>query len=213
MTDVNVEADSELLNSRINALSVVVNMIDSDLEAMGESRVTRHKSEEGEMDKISYTSELKKLHGNLISAHKALTDRVRECRLKGMTSDQIHDAFWPNVLLYGNFKPNTVVLKDYGISVDLAFSELMNFLIEKKPVDSKASLRKRNRLLNDKLTALMEKRRCQLQLLPEDDYGTFSLSQWTVYASKEFSEGDPTTGTRTGGIPLLRHNSDLVKGE
>lgn len=194
MTDVTVAVDSEFLNSRINALSEVVNMIDNDLEAMGESKVAPRKSEEERVDKMSYIIEFQRLHRNLISAHKALTDRVTECKSRGLTSDQIHDAFWPNVMLPGNPKPSTVVLKDYGRSVDLAFFDFMNFLIEKKPVDSKEALRKRNRLLNDKLTALMEKRRCQLQLLPEEDYGTFSLSQWTVFATKEFSEGDPAAG-------------------
>jgi hypothetical protein len=86
----------------------------------------------------------------------------------------------------------------------------MNFLVTKTPVDSKELLRKRNRLLNDKVAALMEIRKCELQLLPEDDYGPFSLSQWTVFALKEFSEGDPTTGAPASDIQLLRHKSDLI---
>ena len=211
MNAVTTAVDSELLNSRINGLSEVVRMIDDDLEVIGESRIVSRKTEEEKMDKVLYAAELLKLQRNLISANKALTDKVNECKGKGLTSEQIHDAFWPNVMLPGYSKSCTVVLKDYGRSVDLAFFALMDFLLEKKPVDSKEFLRKRNRLLNDKLIALTEMRRCQLELLPEDDYGTFSLSQWTVYAAKEFSEGDPTVGTCPGGIPLLRQNGDLVK--
>lgn len=205
------EVDSELLNARINGLSEVVRMIDDDLDAMGEKISAKRVTEEEErVDKVSYAAELQKLHRNLISANKALTDRVNECKGKGLTSDKVHDAFWQNVILPGYSKPSTVVLKDYGRSVDSAFFALLDFLTEKRPVDSKEYLRKRNRLLNDKLTALIELRKCQLQLLPEEDYGTYSLSQWTVFATKE---GDPTAGTRPGGVPLMRGNGDLVKGE
>ena len=194
--------DPDFLKARIQALTDVVNVIDNDLEAMGEKDSVSRRIREDKMDRCLYASELTQLHHNLITANKALTDRVREVKARGLTSDQLHDAFWPNVMLPGSTKPSTVVLKDYGRVVDSAFNALMNFLIEKKPVDSKEILRKRNRLLNDKLTSLMEIRKCQFELLPSDDYGPFSLSQWTQFSLRELTRGDPAKGTCPSSPPL-----------
>jgi hypothetical protein len=207
------DTEPEFLKAHIDALTAAVTHIDSDLKDIGCSDFIQINVREEKVDKVVYASELKRLHNNLISANKALTDRVLECQNSGMTPDDVNDMFWPNVTLPGSHKPSNAVLKDYGRAVDTAFGIFMNFLVMKTPVDSKEFLRKRNRLLNDKIAALMEIRKCQLQLLPDDDNSTFSLSQWTLFALKEFSEGDPATGTSPSGIPLLRHNSDSIHDE
>jgi hypothetical protein len=204
------DTEPEFLRARINGLTDAVAHIDSDLKDIGCSDFIQINVREEKVDKVVYASELKRLHQNLISANKALTDRVLECQNNGMTRDDANDMFWPNVTLPGSNKPSNAVLKDYGRAVDQAFGTLMNFLVMKTPVDSKELLRKRNRLLNDKVAALMEIRKCEMQLLPDDDNGPLSLSQWTVFALKEFSEGDPATGSTQSGIPLLRHNSELL---
>ena len=209
------ESNSELLNSRITALTDLVSTIDRELEEMGNNvwPGPQKKFKEEKMDKVLFASEYERLHSNLTMANKALLDRVTECRKRGLTSDVLRDIFWPNVTLPGCSKPGTVTLKDYGCAVDNAFYALMNFLLEKSPEDSKEFMRKRNRLLNDKLTSLMELRKCQLELLPDEDYGVFSLSQWTLFALKELPEIDPTTGKPPSGIALLRRNFDVVKVE
>ncbi len=167
------ESNSELLNSRISALTDLVNTIDRDLEEVGNNVWPRpqKKFKEEKMDKVLFASEYERLHSNLNMANKALVDRVTGCRKRGLTPDVLREIFWSNVTLPGWSKPGTVTLKDYGCAVDNAFFALMNFLLEKSPEDSKEFMRKRNRLLNDKLTSLMELRKCQLELLPDADYG------------------------------------------
>jgi len=199
--------DSEFLNVRIQALTDVVNVIDNDLEAMGRDEYVSRKRKETDMDKVSYASELKRLHQNLISANKTFIDRVRECQARGLKQDEIDDAFWPNVMLPGCTKASTVILKDYGRVVDNAFNELMTFLIERKPVDSKKEMRKRNRLLNDKLISLLEIRKCQYELLPLEDYGPFALSRWSLYRPEDPSEIASLAGAGQICPPLLGSSS------
>ena len=207
--------DSELMNARIKALKVTVESIGAVLTRHGYDTGSLEdisNKEDKHMDKIAYSTQMYRLNQTLLSANKALADRVKECQSKGYSADQAKDAFWPDVLLPGFSKPSIAYLKDYGRAVDDAFFALMNFLAEVEPVDSLEFLRKRNTLLNDKLISLMELRRTQLHLLSLHDNGPFSLSQWTLFALKEFSEGDPTTGRppEVTGIPLLRHNSSLI---
>ena len=206
---------SELLKARIKGLSAIVTDINNELERHGCHTGSldfdeSSKKKERHMDKVAYSSQMNRLHENLISANQALAGRVKECQTRGMTPNDAMDAFWPDVLLPGATKPATVVLKDYGRVVDDAFFALMNFLANVEPVDSLEFIRKRNTLLNDKLISLMEIRKCQLQLLSLHDSVPFSLSQWTLFALREFSEGNPAVGSVPSGIPLMRHNSDLL---
>jgi len=210
---------SDLLNARIKGLSAIVTDINIELEKHGchtgplDFNDTPKKRDR-HMDKVAYSSQMHRLHQNLISANQALAGRVKECKNRGMSPEDTKDAFWPNVVLPGSSQPATVVLKDYGKAVDNAFYALMNFLADVEPVDSLEFIKKRNTLLNDKLVSLMEIRKCQLQLLSLHDTGPFSLSQWTLFALREFSEGNPAVGNTPSecpsGIPLMRHNSDLL---
>ena len=204
-----------MLKARIKGLSCIVTDINAELHKHGCHTGTSDLDEvtnkkERHMDKVAYASQMHRLHQNLVSANQALAGRVKECQTRGLSPDEAKDAFWPNVLLPGATKLTTVVLKDYGRAVDDAFFALMNFLTDVEPVDSLEFIRKRNTLLNDKLVSLMEIRKCQLQLLSLHDTGPFSLSQWTLFALREFSEGNPAVGSVTSGIPLMRHNSDLL---